>query len=420
MIEDARDRVRQEVERSREELLDLTAALVRVPSVNPPGENYRDCAELIGRQLSEYGFEVEYLEPVPQPSATHPRVNVIGTRRGRSARPLVHLNGHFDVVPVGQGWSVDPFGGEVQEGKLYGRGSADMKGGLASAMIAAEALRRAGVPLQGTIEVSGTVDEESGGFAGMAELARVGRISSERTDHVIIPEPFDPGRICIGHRGVYWFRVTAHGHIAHGSMPFLGRSAVTPIGRLLERVRLELEPAIAQRVTDAPVVPPLARHGSINVNALLGGQAGDDFQTPCVIDRCEVVFDRRFLLEEGYEATRREVEELVASVAAEDPDWKLEIEELMVVHPTHTPPDDPLVGSLQRSVREVLGREAALVASPGTYDHKHVTRIGGVISCVAYGPGVLEQAHQPDEWCAVEDLVRAAEVMALTLVDLVG
>ena len=145
--------------------------------------------------------------------------------------PLVHLNGHFDVVPAGAGWTVDPFGGDVRDGRIYGRGSCDMKAGIAAAVYAAEAIRRAGVELNGVVEISGTVDEESGGFAGVAWLAQQRPPQRRAPDFVIIPEPLYVDRICIGHRGVYWFEVTTRGRIAHGSMPFHGVSAIEHMGR---------------------------------------------------------------------------------------------------------------------------------------------------------------------------------------------
>ncbi len=416
------DRVLQEIDDARDELVDFAAELIRIPTVNPPGDLYRECAELIGARLADFGFDVDYVtaEDREEHNEKHPRVNVVGTRAGRSQRPLVHLNGHFDVVPTGDGWTVDPFGGVVRDGKLYGRGSADMKAGLAAAIYAAEAIRRAGVELSGTVEVSGTVDEESGGFAGVAHLAEIGRISADRTDHVIIPEPLNVDRICLGHRGVYWFQVTSRGRIAHGSMPFHGVNAIEQMGPVLEAIRTHLSAELDTRSTAMPVEPPDARRGSININSILGGQAGEPTQTPCVADRCEAIFDRRFLLEEGFEATRGEIVRLLDELAAEDPERNYQLDDLMIVHPTLTPEDDPLVQSLSRSIQAVLGRHPSYVASPGTYDHKHVARIAGVESCVAYGPGELTQAHQPDEWCGVDDMVASAKVMALTLLELLG
>jgi succinyl-diaminopimelate desuccinylase len=346
-------------------------------------------------------------------------VNVVGSRRGGPG-PVVHLNGHFDVVPPGAGWTVDPFGGIVREGRIHGRGVCDMKAGIAAALFAVEAIHRAGVTLPGTVEVSGTVDEESGGFAGVAYLARLGRIAKRRTDFVIIPEPLNVDRICIGHRGVYWFEVTAHGRTGHGSMPFLGINAIEGMGRLLQAVREDLMPVLASRRTGVPVVPPGARHATININAIDGGQAVGGIQTPCIADLCRAVFDRRFLIEEGFDATKAEVERLVERAGAQAPGVRFEMRDLMVVHPTRTPDDSPVITALDRSMRRILGKPAELVASPGTYDHKHVARIADVPHCVAYGPGILDLAHQPDEWCAIADLINATKIIALATLDLMG
>ena len=414
------ERVIAEVERAAEEVVQLTVDLVRIPTVNPPGEEYEACAHFLGDYLQRRAFDVEYIaaEGRPEHTRRHPRVNVVGSRRGEGRGPVVHLNGHIDVVPAGNGWSVDPFGGVVRDGKIFGRGVCDMKAGIAAAVFAAEAIARAGVRLPGTIEISGTVDEESGGFAGVAYLAEHGRIARGRTDFVIIPEPLNVDRICVGHRGVYWFEVAAHGKIGHGSMPFLGVSAIDGMDRFLQSVRQELMPALAGRRTDVPVVPAGARYATINVNGIEGGQPVDGIQTPCVADLCRTVFDRRFLIEEGFEATKAEVERLVDRAASLAPGVRFALRDLMVVHPTRTPDDSPVIGALDRSIRRILGRPADLIASPGTYDHKHVARIAGVPHCVAYGPGELEMAHQPDEYCRIDDLVNATKVMALATLDL--
>jgi len=416
----AADRVLAQVDAATDEIVDFTCALIRVPTVNPPGDAYPDCAELIGRALSRCDFDVRYLpaEGRPEHTAAHPRVNVVGRRNGRRERPRVHLNGHVDVVPAGAGWTVDPFGGIVRDGRIYGRGACDMKAGIAAALFAAEAVRRAGVELNGSIDVSGTVDEESGGFAGVAWMADRGHLTAATTDYVIIPEPLNVDRICVGHRGVYWYEVTTRGRIAHGSMPFYGVNAVDHMGIILDRIRRDIVPALAGRTTAMPVEPPEARHPTLNVNGIQGGQPVDGIQTPCVADWCRAIFDRRFLIEEGFETARGEIVALLEHVAEDTPAIDCELRDLMVVHPVRTPDDSPLIAALDGSLRRVLGRSGRLIASPGTYDHKHVTRIGGITDCVAYGPGILDLAHQPDEWCGVEDLVNATKVIALTLLDL--
>ncbi len=401
------DSVLREVDRAADEVVDFAARLIRIPTVNPPGDEYEACADLIASELRFHRATVEVLpaEGRAEHTATHPRINVIGRYDGTTLAKAVHLNGHFDVVPPGDGWTMDPFCGEVRDGRLYGRGACDMKAGLAAAVFAAVAIRRAGVPHAAPIEISGTVDEESGGFAGVAWLAERGWIDRDRTSAVIIPEPFGVDRICVGHRGVYWFEVIAHGRIAHGSMPFLGVSAIDGMSRFLELVRAELGPALAARITSMPVVPAGARHATINVNGIDGGQAVTAVPSPCVADRCRAVFDRRFLPEEGLARTRDEIRSLLDRAGALAPGVRFTLEDRMIVNPTQTPEGAPVIGALTDAIRQVVGREAQLVASPGTYDQKHVDRIAGVPHCVAYGPGELTVAHQPDEYCEVTAII---------------
>ena len=422
MTRQLNDRVLAEVESARDEIVAFAADLVRVPTVNPPGEAYDICAHVLGDRLRDCGFSVQYLVADDRPEHTthYPRVNVLGRRDAGRAGPVVHLNGHLDVVPPGEGWTLDPFGGVVRDGRLYGRGSTDMKAGIAAAVYAAEALRRACAPLTGTLEISGTADEESGGFAGVAWLAGRGHLAAARTDYVIIPEPFGPDRICIGHRGVYWFDLVTTGRTAHGSMPFLGVNAIDQMMVVLAAVQKHLVPGLSTRRTALPVVPASARHATLSLNAIAGGQTGPAAQTPCVPDRCVATFDRRFLSEERFDTVKAEVEQVLADVTTEHPGFRCELRDRMVVHPVQTPEEAPLVEALSAAVETLTGRPAKRVASPGTYDHKHVARLAGIEQCVAYGPGTLEQAHQPDEWCGVDDLARATQVLALAILRLVG
>lgn len=414
------DPVVAEIDRARDEIVDFASRLVRIPTVNPPGDEYEICARVIGDELRAHGADVQLLPATGRAEHTpeHPRVNVLGRHAGAANGPAIHLNGHFDVVPVGLGWTRDPFGGEVVNGRLYGRGSCDMKAGIAAAVFAAAAIRRAGVRHALPIDISGTVDEESGGFAGVGWLAEQKWISRERTQAVIIPEPFGVDRVCIGHRGVYWFEVIAEGRIAHGSMPYLGVNAVEGMSHLLDLVRDELGPALHQRVTSMPVVPEGSRHATININGIDGGQPIDDVPSPCVADRCRVVFDRRFLFEEGLDQTRAEIHSLVEKAQARMPEVTFSIQDRLIFEPTRAPEDAPLIGALTAAIAEVTGRKASLVASPGTYDQKHVARIAGVPHCVAYGPGQLDLAHQPDEYCSVDDIIDCTKVLAVAVMTL--
>lgn len=410
------------VDELAEEMVEFLRQLVRIPTVNPPGEHYADCAQLIGAKLKEFGYETEFVtaEGLPECSAQFPRVNVIGRMRGQRAKPTLHFNGHLDVVPPGEGWTVDPFAAVVRDGRIYGRGVTDQKAGIAASMFAIEAIRRAGVRLAGSVEQSATVDEESGGFAGVAYLAANGHFRREAIDYVVITEPLDYDRICLGHRGVYWFEVLTRGRIAHGSMPFLGASAIDRMARFIASIEHELKPKLALRRTRMPVVPEAARSATINVNAISGGQPIDAQQTPCVADVCRAVFDRRFLLEESFDDVRREVLELLSQLQTADEEFRYELKDLMIVHPTMTAPESKLVTTMASAITSSVGRQAPLIASPGTYDQKHFARIAGIEQCIAYGPGILNLAHQPDEYCEIEHLILSCKAMALGAIRLLG
>jgi succinyl-diaminopimelate desuccinylase len=418
------ERLFARIERRRDELVELTRALVRIPTVNPPGDAYAACAELIGRRLAARGFRVEYPRATGTPgdSDRHPRINVVARIEGRAPGRCVHFNGHIDVVEPGRGWTVDPFAGVVRDGRVYGRGTCDMKGGLAAAIVAAETILEDGLPWAGAIEISGTADEETGGFGGVAWLAERGYFSAPRVDHVIIPEPLNVDRVCLGHRGVWWAEIEMRGRVAHGSMPFLGVSAIRGMAAFLAAAEAELYPKLDIRRTRMPVEPAGARVSTLNFNSLHGGldESYQGLPSPLVAEACRLVIDRRFLIEENLDEVKQEIFDLLDRAAASRPGLSWSSRDLMTFHPTMTESDAPVVRALDGAIAQVLGRAPAHIASPGTYDQKHIARIGHLRDCVAYGPGLLELAHQPDEFIAIDDMVAAAKVMAAASLTLLG
>ncbi|HEY2836116.1 MAG TPA: acetylornithine deacetylase/succinyl-diaminopimelate desuccinylase family protein [Rhizomicrobium sp.] len=416
------DGVLREIEAREDEIVALTQDLIRFPTINPPGEAYQPCAEFLGTRLKRRGFQVEYVraQGAPGDSDKYPRINVIARREGGRTGPCVHFNGHLDVVQTGAGWTLDPFAGIVKDGRVYGRGACDMKGGLAAAVVAVETLLDAGLELPGALEISGTVDEESGGYGGVAYLAERGWFSKPRVDHVIIPEPLNVDRVCIGHRGVWWAEIETLGRIAHGSMPFLGDSAIRHMTAVLEKFEHDLYPALAARHSDMPVVPDGARQSTMNINSMHGGEA-ENFEglpAPCVADSCRMVIDRRFLIEETLSSVQDEVKDILDRLEQDRPGFRYKMRDLFSVQPTMADKDGPVASATARAVREILGRDAQIVCSPGTYDQKHVDRIGKLKDCIAYGPGVLDLAHRPDDWVGIQDMVDSAKVMAVASVNL--
>ncbi len=403
-----------------DDLVALTVELIRFPTINPPGDAYTPCAEYLGERLRRRGFGVVFVrgEGAPGDTDRYPRTNVIARFDGRGPGPTVHFNSHIDVVEPGEDWTMDPFKGVVRDGRVYGRGACDMKGGLAASVIAAEAFMAVYPDFQGAIEISGTADEESGGFGGVAHLARLGYFSKPRVDHVIIPEPLNKDRICLGHRGVWWAEIETKGEIAHGSMPFLGDNAVRHMGAVLDAFERELFPALDRKQTRMPVVPEGARRSTMNINSIHGGQT-EDFRpglpSPNVPDACRLTIDRRFLLEENIADVKSEVTGILERLKRERPKFDYEIRDLMEVLPLMTERDAPVVGAVAEGIRAIFGKEPDYVISPGTYDQKHIARLGHLHDCIAYGPGILDLAHRPDEWVGIADMVESAKVMAISL-----
>jgi succinyl-diaminopimelate desuccinylase len=169
-------------------------------------------------------------------------------------------------------------------------------------------------------------------------------------------------------------------------------------------------------------VPREARQSTICVNAVHGGLAEGfaGLSSPMVADRCRMVLDRRFLLEEDLDEVKAEITEMLEQLRHDRPGFRYRIRELMAVLPSLTPRDAPTVRAVAAAIEHVLARAPALIASPGTYDQKHVQRIGHLEDCIAYGPGILELAHQPDEYVVIDDLVSAAKVMAAATLRLLG
>jgi len=410
------------IDGKRDDLIALAQDLIRIPTLNPPGENYAVICGFLKDRLAARGFDCRLIRAhgAPGDSDRFPRWNIVARCEGTRAGDCVHFNSHTDVVEVGHGWTRDPFGGELDGDKIYGRGACDMKGGLATSIIAAEAFIEEHPGFAGAIEISGTADEESGGYGGVAYLAETGVFDPARVQHVIIPEPLNKDRICLGHRGGWWAEIETRGEIAHGSMPFLGDCAVRHMGAVLQAFEDTLYPALAARHTAMPVVPEGARQSTMNINAIHGGQPEQDpdytgLPAHCVPDSCRITIDRRFLIEETVDGVEAEVVALLDDLKATRPRFDYEIRELNRVIPSMTDRDAPVVTTVAAAMRDVLGQDPAYVASPGSYDQKHIDRIGMLKNCIAYGPGVLELAHKPDEWIGVTDMLDSAKVMSRAL-----
>ena len=421
------ERLLKEIEDRKSDITQLTSDLIKIPTVNPPGKNYRAICEYLSKRLKKSGFQVKLLraEGALADSDKFPRFNLIARHEGTHLGQCIHFNSHIDVVDTGNGWTKDPFGGSIEGDKIFGRGSCDMKGGLASSIIAAETFISIFPKYYGSIEISATADEETGGYGGVAWLAERGYFNPKKVQHVIIPEPLNKDRICLGHRGVWWSEIETKGRVAHGSMPFLGDCAIRHMGAVIEEIEKNLLPKLNTKKTKMPVVPEKARKSTLNINSIHGGLAEvDEFYnglpSPLVADSCRMILDRRYLAEETLEEVKSEVYETLEKVKRHRPSLEFSIKDLFEVKPTFTDPKSSIVQTVEDSISRVLGLKPEYVVSPGSYDQKHIDRIGKLKNCIAYGPGILELAHQPDEFILISDMLDSSKIMAMSICKLLN
>lgn len=421
---EVRARVRAGLAAVDAEMIEFLQELVRMPTENPPGRHYEACAAFAGHWLEGLGYRVEYLTVPPEQLDTlapHgqglPRVNVVASLPGARPRPVLHFNGHYDVVPAGGGWTVAPFMGVIRDGRIYGRGVSDMKGGIAAQVYAIEALRRGGFTLGGTIEQSLVPDEESTGNrnAGMGFLVEQEIIHPDRTDYVVITEPLEVDNVCLGHRGTIQGAFETLGRQVHGAMPERGINAIEKMALALTAIEHELKPLLRGRRSALRVIPESALASSITIGTISGGTS-----TNTVADHCRAAFDRRLAESETVAGARAELTAIFEHFAAEDPNFRYRYEEYYATDPVWVGTETRVGGALTRAIRAVLGREPGQVCSPGTDDQRFVVHKAGIRECVLYGPGEIRQTHVADESLALADLRTAAEVLALATLDLLG
>ncbi|MEM4911231.1 MAG: M20 family metallopeptidase [Metallosphaera sp.] len=419
------EKILNEVDKMEDELVKFLVDLIKIPTENPPGLNYPEIAEFIGRKMNELGYEVEYVEVpierfpelVPFAEPKYRRINVIAREPKDRRRPVLHFNGHTDVVPAGSGWSVPPYEGLVRNEKVYGRGASDMKSGIVAMIYAVEALRRAGYRLNGSVEFSFVVDEETTGVknAGSYYLVEKGYISKDTIDYIIITEPLNVDRVCIGHRGAIWWKLRIFGRQAHGSMPYLGVNAAYKAASLIHMIEHFLIPKLKERITKYNVVPEEAKKSSINLGVIRCGTKINTVPEECILE-----LDRRFPPEENIDDVREEFIKILKALESIDHEFKYELQEIYYANPVIVPEDQLLVKVLEESIRKVLKTTPPKVLSPGTDDQRFFVINAGINSTAVYGPGRLELAHTVDEYIDIKDLINGTKVLAIATAKLLG
>ena len=390
--------IQRQLKRRTADLVDFASALIKIPSENPPGAGYAKCSALIASTLKQLGLTTRTMNPSGAASI------VMGTY-GDGGRAL-YFSGHYDVVPA---QSTEQFKPVVRKANLHGRGSADMKGGIAAMAFAIHALKQIGFEPTGRVVSVSVPDEETSGPRGTIALAEAGLIERDAFG-MLTMEPTS-GVIWNGNRGVITVRITVRGRPAHVGRHFRGVHAFRGmLDVAAEFAALERE--VAQRQTKFTIKPDAARRSVL----LLGGELSGGHLFNAVPDRVSFTVDRRTNPEENFDEER---ERLLAIVAgARQRGLKVTIEELQQGRPSATNADVPLARALATNIRAVTGKPARFELCPGVLETRHYAALG--IPALAYGPGLLSISHGPNEFVSIRKLIDCAEVYARTAVRLLS
>jgi len=383
--------------------------LVRVPTDTPPGNNAPH-AERTAELLKGFAFEAEK-HPVPEAEVKARGLQSITNlivRRRYGDGTTVALNAHGDVVPPGEGWTHDPYGGEIVDGKIYGRATAVSKGDFASFTFAVRALESLQAKLKGGVELHFTYDEEWGGELGPGWLLKKGLTKPD----LMIAAGFSY-EVVTAHNGCLQMEVTVHGKMAHAAIPDTGVDALQGAVQIL--AALYAQNTLYKQVTSKVVG---IRHPYLNVGLIQGGT-----NTNVVPGKVVFKLDRRMIPEENPQEVEANIRQVIADAAARCPGITVEIRRMLLANALKPlPGNQPLVAAIQKHGRELFGQEIPAMGTPLYTDVRLYGEAG--IPGVIYGAGprtVLEShAKRADERLDLQDLRRATKVVARTLLDLLS
>jgi len=363
----------------------LLTECVKLATVNPPG-NEKLAADWLAGELSQMG-----LSPVVEDLGDN-RANVTAILRGTGEKPALVYNGHLDVVPVGDSpWTFAPFAGTHAAGRLYGRGTSDMKGGLMAMVMAADALKRGSVRLKGDLILCAVADEETGAL-GARSWVQAGGLQG--VSAVVIGEPTNLD-VYIAEKGACWLEITTYGKTAHGSMPELGVNAVmhmTAALQALARLSLPFQPH------------PLFDKPTLNVGTIQGGQ-----KTNVVPDRCSATIDMRTLPGMLHEDVLREVRRTLDGLREVIPSFTYDMRVIAERAAVASDPHAPVVETAL-SVLAVRGRRQTPKATPGYATDASVFQPASGAPFLILGPGIPQLAHRPDEYIEIDTYLESIEV----------
>ncbi|WP_245427315.1 M20/M25/M40 family metallo-hydrolase [Roseiarcus fermentans] len=386
------------------------AEIVKVPSDNPPGDCDRS-AEAVASLIEGLGFAVERHKVPDAPVKANGMIsatNLIVRKTFGQGGPTIALNAHGDVVPPGTGWTRDPYGAEIVDGWMVGRGAAVSKSDIATYAFAIAALEKSGAPLNGTVELHVTYDEEAGGEIGPRYILEQGLSKPD----LAIGAGFSYA-VVTAHNGCLHLEVEVLGRSAHAARPFTGVDALEAANAILTAL-YGWRGGLAARVSKVPGI------GSpqMTVGLIAGG-----INTNVVPDRITFRLDRRMVPEENPAEVEAELRAVIARAAELHPQAKVAVNRILLAEPlTPTSAGEQLTEILCRHATAIMGETVAASGVPLYTDARHYAKAGVPIVLYGAGPHTIEEAnaHRADERLPLSDLFKATEVVALTLAELLG
>lgn len=407
----------QNAARNEDYAVKVTEELIEIQTINPPGNCYTDAAEYLRSKIAELGLVAKLVEVGAESSksiqekSASPRVSVLGYLDGEDPRFGLHLNGHYDAVPPGAGWTLDPFKPVLKDGRLHGLGASDMKSGVGAALGTIRALVDTQTKLHRGISFSFTPDEETGGYQGLGHLAANGFIKS---DCAIITEPSQPDIVKRGHKGDTWLELTTRGKTAHGSQSRSGINAFEKMMDLYPALK-ELTIQLSKRKSRYAEEFEFSEYPGPSM--MIGGIVRTGSAVNVVPDKCVATVDRRLIPEESADDAMKELSAAIEKRKEQDKELKTEIRMIFRVDPTMTPADAAVCQVVTSAHERVNGKKPRLVIGQGTNDTKFLRTMCG-IPAVVYGPGLTEQAHKPDEYVPVSNITNCVKVLLLSAISL--
>ena len=381
----------------------LLSELVAIPTENPPGKNYRACADFLEKTLQRVGLKCERLEAdQPKESSGEKAISLIAGH-GRGERVL-YFHGHYDVVPA---QSQEQFQPSRKDHFLFGRGSSDMKGGIVAMLYAILALKECGAELNGQIALTLVPNEETGGEGGSAWLAAKGRLGRGGIG-MLLAEPTS-GVVWNANRGAISLRVRVLGKSVHVGLQHQGENAFERMVQVVQRVQ-ELKKEVEQKTTSYNIGADQARHSIL----MLGGQSGGGSNFNVVPEECWFTIDRRINPEENLEEERSKIIGTLESCRRDG--IRLEWEVFQEGRSAACPEEEPLGKVLAQSVQAVTGEAPRFEMCPGLLETRFYAAEG--VPAYAYGPGMLSVAHGPNEYVDLRKIIDCAAIYALTAAEM--